>query len=678
MEDSATDTDAKPYSHGDNLGLDDAEDDSTLAESGDVSLHSEGSVSDDGTDSDDVIDLAGYSDDGSESTATDGGKQSAESEQVQSTTPVASERKVTKYKLVGDSDPVKVGLGARTEGDANSESSPSSTTVVTPQPPSQQERRSPASDASSDGRRKNSRRNSLVPMNGPASPFFDSAYTDIYTQLSLENAGAAAGTNIGPDGQVTPSIGDRVKSVLGQLADAGDLAMTDEQRKQRSEEIDRAMSKTPLADTLARGRYFQAEFGKKQLCHRCNQPGHFARECPNGQAALTCFNCGMSGHATDSCPTKRCIRCGAVGHTAWRCPQRRRPSSGANQRCSFCGSFQHTTELCHHVSHPAKDLRQVVCFACGELGHSSCGSFPPASKPAVYCCNCGEAGHVSQSCRRQTESVLWRTGQAQNMPKRYLHTQGRARMPRLRDGSSSARQRSTTSKAQTSASKPQKGKKCFACNQSGHLVAECPSRPRSQPSKRKHSNSPVEVPRKRSKLGHHSGEDAEQQKFHARLVKRAAKKAAQKALELASGKPGKASKKPKKKKQKKSSATNTKSSTKTTPSRRRAAREQELKTVRAALLRAKQGSAAHKKHAKRLAVLTGQLSQAQKRSPSKANNNDTARQNRKTGKQKNVPQRNKKSKTEPFRLKHYSKAPSKSGSKPGEKTKKVAKRDALL
>lgn len=38
-----------------------------------------------------------------------------------------------------------------------------------------------------------------------------------------------------------------------------------------------------------------------ELCHRCQQPGHIARACPNSQQQR-CAKCGRDGHMTNNCP----------------------------------------------------------------------------------------------------------------------------------------------------------------------------------------------------------------------------------------------------------------------------------------------------------------------------------------------------------------------------------------
>ena len=37
------------------------------------------------------------------------------------------------------------------------------------------------------------------------------------------------------------------------------------------------------------------------------------------QSAMTCFNCGVTGHGVPSCPELKCRSCGASGHLMTHC-----------------------------------------------------------------------------------------------------------------------------------------------------------------------------------------------------------------------------------------------------------------------------------------------------------------------------------------------------------------------
>lgn len=49
-------------------------------------------------------------------------------------------------------------------------------------------------------------------------------------------------------------------------------------------------------------------------CRRCNEEGHWARECPNAPA-MTCRECGSPDHVVKECPEVVCKNCGEKGGT---------------------------------------------------------------------------------------------------------------------------------------------------------------------------------------------------------------------------------------------------------------------------------------------------------------------------------------------------------------------------
>jgi len=88
--------------------------------------------------------------------------------------------------------------------------------------------------------------------------------------------------------------------------------------------------------------------GSKGACRKCNEEGHFARECPNVESAPrtgACHKCNEVGHFARECPKSgppgggACHKCAEVGHFARECPQNNQANSGGfGNKGGFGGS----------------------------------------------------------------------------------------------------------------------------------------------------------------------------------------------------------------------------------------------------------------------------------------------------------------------------------------------------
>lgn len=53
----------------------------------------------------------------------------------------------------------------------------------------------------------------------------------------------------------------------------------------------------------------------RNLCFKCNLPGHYAKNCGN----IVCYRCGQPGHFSSRCNVAMCYKCGKIGHIAPHC-----------------------------------------------------------------------------------------------------------------------------------------------------------------------------------------------------------------------------------------------------------------------------------------------------------------------------------------------------------------------
>jgi hypothetical protein len=105
-----------------------------------------------------------------------------------------------------------------------------------------------------------------------------------------------------------------------------------------------------------------------QNCHNCNQPGHFAADCPS----TFCRLCNQKGHIAVDCTNKKqivCYQCGEKGHLKSDCTINER-------RCFTCKQPGHFSSSCPAQTEKG-ERRGVVnlsktygaCYKCGQTGH---------------------------------------------------------------------------------------------------------------------------------------------------------------------------------------------------------------------------------------------------------------------------------------------------------------------
>jgi len=158
-------------------------------------------------------------------------------------------------------------------------------------------------------------------------------------------------------------------------------------------------------------------------CFKCNQPGHFAKDCTS---EITCYNCSK------------------VGHTSKECPNSSESSSGKNSNitCYNCDQTGHNKRNCPELTGDGKKKNfDMECYNCKETGHLSRDC---TKDGGVACYNCGSNGHLSRNCTESSTMLCYNCKKPGHISKDC----------KVEDGA--------TSKML-----------CFKCNQMGHMARSC-------------------------------------------------------------------------------------------------------------------------------------------------------------------------------------------------------------
>ncbi|ETV92574.1 hypothetical protein H310_13234, partial [Aphanomyces invadans] len=130
-----------------------------------------------------------------------------------------------------------------------------------------------------------------------------------------------------------------------------------------------AATKDTAAPTKPRkeSRYFRKDLTTK--CFNCGEIGHMSNACVNSTVLRPCFMCGYRDHKANECPHLLCHRCNEPGHEARNCPNGRYYLDF----CGTCGAADHDSRECPPRLRDAKLARCMVCFERGHLVRRWCG-----------------------------------------------------------------------------------------------------------------------------------------------------------------------------------------------------------------------------------------------------------------------------------------------------------------